>query len=137
MPKGWEVNPKRDKTGLTPKEKEFAEKAMTMPQGQAAREVFPEIAYPDSKASKLMKKEQVSSYMSSLLDEKGATRNKCAENIFKKIEGRNDKASLEATRMALEIHGELKKDKTILPVPVTKEQYQELCQEFWKSKPSE
>lgn len=136
MGKYYTVNPKRDKRGLTAKQKRFAELALEIGKKEAAKEVWPDQIRPEKTASRELGKEQVSSYMSEILDQKGATREYCGENIVAKMRSRNDKASLEATKMALEIHGELKKDKTILPVPVTKEQYQRLCMEFWQSRPN-
>lgn len=136
MPKGYDVNPARDKDGLTAKQKEFADKALEVGPSQAAREIWPDQVNPAANATKMSKIEVVSSYMSRMLDEKGATRDKCAENIAEKIKSDNDKASLAATEMALEIHGEINKTKgMVLPVPVTKEQYQELCQAFWANAP--
>ena len=136
MPKGYDVNPKRDKDGLTAKQKEFADKALEVGPSQAAREIWPDQVNPAANATKMAKVEAVSSYMSRMLDAKGATRDKCAENIAEKIKSRNDKSSLAATEMALEIHGEMNKSKgMVLTVPVTKDQYQELCREFWGSKP--
>lgn len=136
MPEGYSVNPRRDKNGLTAKQKEFAEKALTMPQGQAAREVFPDHVQPDATASKLMKNEKVSSYMSHLLNEKGASRDTCAKNIADKIKSRDDRSSLKATEMALEIHGELNRKSESSAVPITKELFIDLCATFWGTKPA-
>lgn len=108
MGRYYTVNPKRGKDGLTNKERDFADRALEVGQSAAAKEVFPELAEPDSKASRLMKRPDVSSYMSEVLDAKGATRERCAENIAEKIGSDDSKASLKATEMALRVHGELK-----------------------------
>lgn len=134
--KDFARNPRRDKDGLLPSQKKFADLYMaTGDKKAAAKEVWPDAITPELSANKTLKNEAVQSYMGKLLNTHGASREDCAENIGAKMKSRNEKASLEATRIALEIHGELKKDKTILPIPVNKEQYQELCREFWRTKP--
>lgn len=136
VPKGYDVNPKRDKDGLTAHQKKAADTILELGKEAGAKEVWPDQVRPDKSADKLLGLPAVSSYMSRVLDEKGATREVCAENIVEKIKGDSPKASLAATEMALEIHGELNKSKgMVLPVPVTKDQYQELCRTFWDNAP--
>lgn len=136
MAKGYDINPSKDRDGLTAHQKNAADKILELGKEAGAREVWPDQVRPDKSADKLLNLPAVSSYMSRKLDEKGATRDLCAQNIAEKIKGDNSKASLAATEMALEIHGEINKSKgMVLPIPVTKEQYPELCREFWERKP--
>jgi hypothetical protein len=135
VPKGYDVNPKRDRDGLTAKQKEFADAALVVGPGQAARDLFPDSPNPEANATKLKNHPAVSSYMSRILSEKGATREKCAENIAAKINARDDRSSLKATEMALEIHGELNRKNEGGAVPITKELFMDLCSAFWGTKP--
>ena len=114
MPKGYDVNPKRDKDGLTAKQKEFADKAILVGPGQAARDLFPDSPNPEANATKLKAHPAVSSYMSEVLTEKGGSREVCAKNIVDKIGCDDSAASLKATEMALKIHGELKESSTTI-----------------------
>lgn len=135
MPQGWKLNPARDKDGLTAHQKEVADKVLELGKEAAAKEVWPNQIRPDKSADKVLKVPAVSSYMSRMLDAKGATRDLCAGNIADKIKSRNDKASLKATEMALEIHGELNRKNEGGAVPITKDLFVELCSVFWGTKP--
>ncbi len=135
MPKGYDRNPARDKDGLTAKQKQFADNALEVGPSQAAREIWPDQIKPETNATKMAKVPAVSSYMSRILDEKGATRDKCATNIAAKISSPDNKASLKATEMALEIHGELNRKQEGPAVQMTKEVFVDLCSQFWASQP--
>ena len=148
MPKGYDVNPARDKDGLTAKQKEFADKTLEIGALEASKEVYPD-STPESQrvmAAQNMKHPAIVPYISRLADEKGLTKDACVEAIRdglkatklygkEGIEHEDGRARLRAAELGLKLHGELRDDKTILPVPVTKDQYQELCREFWGTKP--
>lgn len=51
------------------------------------------------------------------------------------VEHPDHSSRLHAAEMGIKIHGGLLNDRTILPIPVTKEQYNELCMTFWGTKP--
>lgn len=151
MPEGYSVNPKRDKRGLTKPQQVFADNVLEVGKDQAAA-----MAYPDADeeshrklASENLKHPEVLHSISKLADEKGLTRASCVETIKEglsavktrwnkegdEIEDADNTARLKAAEMGLKLHGELREDRTILPIPVTKEQYKELVREFWNGEP--
>lgn len=113
MGRYYTVNPKRDKDGLTAKQKKFADKALQVGPTNAARELHPGAINPSAIAAKKMTP-AVSSYMSEVLTEKGGSREACAKNIADKIGCDDNAASLKATEIALKIHGELKESSTTI-----------------------
>lgn len=148
VPEGYSVNPKRDKRGLTKPQQVFADNVLEVGKDQAAA-----MAYPDADeeshrklASENLKHPEVLHSIGKLANEKGLTKISCVEAIkeglsatrlFGKegIEHADHSARLKAAEMGLKLHGELREDRTILPIPVTKEQYQDLCRTFWTEKP--
>jgi len=148
--KGYTVNRKRGK--LTPKQKVFVEAVPVIGQTEAAK-----LAYPDATAreavvigSANMSKPLVSSSIAEVSNRIGLTKDKCVVTILDGLDADNEtvdqfgrphaspdhRTRLKAAELGLRLHGELKSDHTtIMPVPVSKEAYIGLCQEFWKSKP--
>lgn len=151
MPKGYTVNPKRDKRGLTKPQQVFADNILEVGKEKAAEMAYPD-ASPESQrviAHQNLEKIEVLSSISTLANKKGLTKDLCLEAIKNgltstkktwnkmgdEIEYDDNSSRLKAAELGLRVHGELRNDRTILPVPVTKEQYQDLCREFWGSKP--
>ncbi len=143
-------NPKRDKRGLTEPQAVFADNVL-----EHGKEVAAEMAYPDADpeshrklASENLKHPVVLSTISELADRKGLTKDSCVETIKdglkatklygkEGIEHEDHTARLRAAELGLKLHGQLKEDRgVILPVPVSKEQYMELCKTFWNTKPA-
>ena len=148
-PNGYTRDPKKDKRGLTPQQSVFADNVPVV-----GKEVAAEIAYPDTTETskkiirnRNMRNPLVAKAISKIADEHGLTRSKCVETICDglsatKLAGKDaieydDHASrLRAAELGLKLHGELREDRTILPIPVNKEQYIELCKTFWGTKPT-
>lgn len=151
MPKGYDRNPSKDKRGLTRQEAVFADSVLEVGVKEAAAMAYPD-ATPESQrviAAQKLDKPEVLSSISRIANQKGLTRDACVEAIkdgltaVKKIwnkqgdeiEYDDTPSRLKAAELGLKVHGELREDRTILPVPVTKDQYRELCREFWNNAP--
>lgn len=97
------------------------------------------MAYPDSTpesqvvmASQNIHNPEVVLSLSKEADKRGL---KLSDGIDAVKRGLKDKDKyLKAAELTLKIHGHLQDNKTIMPVPVSKEHYWELCQQFFKAK---
>lgn len=142
-------NPKKDKNGLTPKQALFVEKAVEVGHVEAGRIAYPDASPKDAQviASQNMQNPELVHNISVLANRKGLTQDACVETIKESltatklygkegIEHADAPARLRAAELGLKLHGQLKEDRgVILPVPVSKEQYMELCKTFWNTKP--
>lgn len=147
-PKGHRLNPARDKRGLTEPQAVFADNVI--PLGiQAASELAHPDASPESQrvmAYQDLSHPLVSSTISDIAESKGLTKQNCVEAIKnglaatkpygkEGIEHDDHPSRLKAAELGLKLHGYLRDSAIAIPVPVTKEQYVDLCRAFWGSKP--
>lgn len=131
-------NPKRDKRGLTEPQAVFADNVLKVGKDEAGA-----MAYPDATlksqgelASQNMNNPIILHSISKLADLHGVKREDCLDAIKKGLNNDNPKAYLHAAELGLKIHKEIGDTKTVVAVPVSKEQFLELCGAFWKSKPA-
>lgn len=130
-------NPKRDKRGLTKAQAIFADNVPLVGRPEAAAMAYPD-ATPESQKSlacENMAKPEVVLSIGKIADRIGLTRQSCAETIRKGLDARDGKTALRAAELGLKLHGELRDNTVAIPIPVTKEQYADLCRAFWTSKP--
>lgn len=138
MPKDYDVNPKRDKRGLTKPQQVFVENVLEIGPVEAAKKAYPTVTDKSAgeMASRNMRNPAIVSSISAMADARGVKREDCLDAIARGLKEDNPKAYLTAAKLGLEVHKELG-GNTILPVPVTKEQYIELCRTFWTEKPGQ
>lgn len=148
MPKGYSVNPKKDKRGLTKQEAVFADNVLEVGKEKAAAMAYP-LAEPDSHrkiASEKLQKPEVLHSISRIANEKGLTKDACistitdglaATKLYGKegIEHADHAARLKAAELGLKVHGELR-DSSGPAVQVTKDVFVDLCKAYWATKPS-
>ena len=150
-PKDYDVNPARDKRGLTKPQAIFADNILEVGKEKAAEMAYPD-ADPESHrklASENLKHPQVLSNISKIADSKGLTKDACVEAIkdglgavkkaFSKegdeIEYADTPSRLKAAELGLKVHGELKNTEQGSGVQMTKDVFVELCSVFWGTKP--
>lgn len=151
MPKGYDVNPKRDRDGLTKPQQVFRDKVLEVGPVKAAEAAYPG-AQPESQrviAHQNMTNPVIVSSISRLADAKGLTKDACLEKIKDGLEASNvtvdmmgrkhettdHKTRLKAAELGLRVHGELKNGEPSGAVPITKDLFVELCSVFWGTKP--
>lgn len=130
-------NPHTDKRGLTEQKAIFADNVLRVGKDAAAA-----MAYPDATdksqgeiASRNMSDPVILHSISKLADLRGVKREDCLDAIKKGLSEANPKAYLHAAELGLKIHKEIGDTKTVVAVPVSKEQFLELCGQFWATKP--
>lgn len=130
-------NSKTDKRGLKEQRAIFADNVLRVGKDEAAAMAYPD-ATPKSQgemASRNMNDPVILHSISKLADLRGVKREDCLDAIKKGLSEDNPKAYLHAAELGLKIHKEIGDTKTVVAVPVSKEQFLELCGAFWKSKP--
>lgn len=125
MAKGYSVNPKKDRRGLTKQEAVFADNVLDVGKEKAAEMAYP-LAEPDSHrkiASEKLQKPEVLRSISRLANGKGLTRDACltainggltATKLYGKdgIEHADHAVRIKAAELGLKIHGELQNDSS-------------------------
>jgi len=127
MPEGYRVNPKKDRDGLTAKQKDFVEAALEVGPTKAAEIAYPEASSDSHRkiASENLKNPNIVSNISKLADAKGLTKDACVEAIKdgltatklygkEGIEHEDSPARLRAAELGLKLHGELKESSTTI-----------------------
>lgn len=138
MAKDYDVNPARDKRGLTKPQAIFADNVLEVGKDKAAAMAYP-LADSESHrklASENLKNPVVLSNISKLADAKGLTKNACLSAIKRGLDAESPKAYLKAAELGLRLHGELKNAEQGPSVQMTKDVFVELCSVFWRTKPS-
>ena len=131
-------NPKLNKDGLTKKQAIFVENALEVGKDKAA-----EMAYPDATprsqgliADENLRNPTVLLSLGEKAERRGLSLNSGIDAIKKGLDEENPQAYLKAAELTLKIHGHLQDNKVAIPIPVSKEQYLELCRTFWTTKPA-
>lgn len=132
QPKGHDLNPKRDKRGLLPTQAVIVDNILDIGPRAAV-----ELAYPDSpnlNVSRAISVPAVAEAISKAATRRGLTLNSGLDAIKESLSDPKDR--LRAGELTVKIHGGLKDSGPVVAVPVSKEQFIDLCRTFWTTKPA-
>lgn len=137
MPKGYSVNPKKDKRGLLKPQQVFADNVLAVGKEEAARMAYPN-ATPKSQgeiASRNLAHPEIILSISKTLELQGVKDETLCQAIKRGLEEDSPKAYLKAAELGFRLKGHLK-DNNQAAVQVTKDVFVDLCKAYWATKPS-
>lgn len=137
MPRDYDVNPARDKRGLTKPQAIFADNVLEVGKEKAAEMAYPD-ASPSSQgemASRNLSNPDIVRSISKELDAQGVKDETLCKAIKRGLDEDSPKAYLKAAELGFKLKGHLKDDKQSGAVPITKDLFVELCSVFWGTKP--